>query len=101
MSEGEKDGEKQSQLLPQFLLWVLVPHSLTDLRFVSYPCIFPANLPLLINPGGVGFCYLQPTKPKLKQMRVYFSDNWAQEAGGKHTTNTFVKNAKTFTCSFS
>lgn len=59
-------------LLPQFLLRVLVSRSFADLRFVSYPCTFPANLPLLIKPGGVGFYYLQLTKPGLKQMRVYF-----------------------------
>lgn len=70
--EEERDGERQSQLLPQFLLWVLVPQSFTDLRFVSYPCTFPANLPLLIEPGGASFYYLQLTKPGIKQMRVYF-----------------------------
>lgn len=69
---GEKDGERQSQLLPQFLLKVLVPQSFTDLRFGSYPSTFPAKLPLSIKSGGVGFYYLQPTKPRLKQMRVYF-----------------------------
>lgn len=71
--KGEcEERERQSQLLPLLLLWVLVPWSFTDLRFVSYPCTFPANLPLLIKPGGLGFYYLQLTKTRLKQMRAYF-----------------------------
>lgn len=98
---SEKDEDRQSQLLPQFLLWVLVPRSFADLRFVSYPCTFPANPPLLIKPGGVGFYYLQLTKPRLKQMRVYFQIIEPKRLESKHTTKIFVKNAKKFTCSFS
>lgn len=37
---------------------------------------------------------MQLTKPGLKQDESLFSDNWTQEARGKHTTNIFVKNFK-------
>lgn len=42
------------------------------LEICELSCTFPANLPLLIKPGGLGFYYLQLTKPGLKQMRAYF-----------------------------
>lgn len=69
--EGEKDGERQPAAVSVSVVG-LVPQSFTDLRFASYLCTFPEDLPLLIKPGGAGFYYLQLTKSGLKQMRVYF-----------------------------
>lgn len=69
--EGGKDGERLTVAASVSVVG-LGSLSLTDLRFRSYLCTFPANLPLLIKPGGVDFYYLQPTKPRVKQMRVYF-----------------------------
>lgn len=57
---------------------VSVSHGNAGFPTVSLPWdlwaipVLSSKSSLLIKPGGMGFYYLQPSMPRLKQMRVYF-----------------------------
>lgn len=79
-AEGRREGDGDSGRL-SFCSGGAVLWSPADLRFVRYPHNLPPDLPLLLKPEGVGFYHLQPAKPRLKQMRVYFQITGPKRCG--------------------
>lgn len=84
---------------------VSVSHGNAGFPTVSLPWdlwaipVLSSKSSLLIKPGGMGFYYLQPSMPRLKQMRVYF-----QIIGPKRQETsmqpTYLWKTQRFTCSF-